>query len=233
MSKLSDTQFIILSNAVRREDGIIELPDHLRRGAAAKVIKRLLANSLIEEVAAKPDMPVWRRDENEGCPYALVVTNAGRLAINAVRVGEKYGGNPAQSEDNDDEAKPRAAASNRKAENPAARPQNRRAGQGNSKKKNVLRHQTKSRSKQKNVLRHQTKSRSKQDEVIAMLGAPAGATITAIMKATGWQQHSVRGFFAGVVRKKLKLKLTSQKTDGGRIYRITTGGAQRATSRRG
>ena len=60
---------------------------------------------------------------------------------------------------------------------------------------------------------------SKQSRVIAMLQSPTGATIAAMMKATGWQQHSVRGFLAGVVRKRLKLKLGSKKVDGNRIYR--------------
>ena len=59
--------------------------------------------------------------------------------------------------------------------------------------------------------------------VIAMLQSPAGATIAAMMKATGWQQHSVRGFLAGVVRKRLKLKLGSKKVDGNRVYHITSG----------
>ena len=61
---------------------------------------------------------------------------------------------------------------------------------------------------------------SKRSRVIAMLRSPAGATIAAMMQATGWQQHSVRGFLAGVVRKRLKLKLGSNKVDGTRVYRV-------------
>jgi hypothetical protein len=72
---------------------------------------------------------------------------------------------------------------------------------------------------------------SKQDGVIAMLRSPAGATIDAMMKATGWQQHSVRGFLAGVVRKRLKLKLGSKKVDGKRVYRIAGGAGDRSESR--
>ena len=69
---------------------------------------------------------------------------------------------------------------------------------------------------------------SKQSRVIAMLQSPTGTTIAAMMKTTGWQQHSVRGFLAGVVRKRLKLKLSSKKVDGNRIYRIA-GASNRKT----
>jgi hypothetical protein len=66
---------------------------------------------------------------------------------------------------------------------------------------------------------------SKQARVIAMLQSPSGATIAEMMDATGWQQHSVRGFLAGVVRKRLKLQLSSKKVDGNRVYQI--GGTDR------
>jgi hypothetical protein len=73
---------------------------------------------------------------------------------------------------------------------------------------------------------------SKQSRVIAILRSPGGATIGAMMKATGWQQHSVRGFLAGTVRKRLKLKLGSKKVDGDRVYQITSGGVGDAATTR-
>ncbi len=61
---------------------------------------------------------------------------------------------------------------------------------------------------------------TKQARIIAMLRTPSGATIASLVAATEWQQHSVRGFLAGVVRKKLGLNLVSELTDKGRLYRI-------------
>jgi len=98
---------------------------------------------------------------------------------------------------------------------------------GPSAKSTVAKRTKARRAKRASKVRKEPRSRSgsKQAKVIGMLQSQRGATIKAIEKATGWQPHSVRGFFAGVVRKRLKLKLTSAKVDDVRIYRIGGGKA--------
>jgi hypothetical protein len=62
---------------------------------------------------------------------------------------------------------------------------------------------------------------TKQDRILSLLNQRNGATIPEMMQATDWQQHSVRGFLAGTVKKKLGLALISSKSDGDlRRYRI-------------
>ncbi len=74
-----------------------------------------------------------------------------------------------------------------------------------------------------------TRPDTKHARILTMLRTPAGATIAAIMTATEWQQHSVRGFLAGVVRKKLGLNLVSEQSDKGRVYRIKDSKASSGT----
>lgn len=65
------------------------------------------------------------------------------------------------------------------------------------------------------------RSGTKQEQLISMLRRPDGATIGEIVKAFGWQPHTVRGAISGALKKKLGLKVTSEKIgDRGRVYRI-------------
>ena len=80
------------------------------------------------------------------------------------------------------------------------------------------------RAARREAARHQQpRANSKQARVLALLRGPSGATIGSVMRSTGWQPHTVRSFLAAVVRKKLGLRLESEKTDGERVYRIAAG----------
>lgn len=80
MPKLTDRQLIVLSKAAARDDGAAVVPDRLNKAAAAKVGASLVARKLMREIRSKPDMPVWREDQ-QGRRMSLIITRAGRNAI--------------------------------------------------------------------------------------------------------------------------------------------------------
>lgn len=192
MTKLSDTQAIILSAAAQRDDSnVLPLPGSLRGGAATKVVGALLKRGLITESTTdsrtKVDAAlnrIWRND-GDGNAILLHITDAGLAAIGI----EPEGGDNAPT--GADEAPSAEAPKDAPAEaEPAPKARTPRTG-------------------------------TKQAKLIEMLRAEGGATIDEIVAETGWQAHTVRGAFAGALKKKLGLEVTSEKVDGrGRVYSL-------------
>ncbi len=193
MTKLSDTQLVILSAAAQREDrNVLPLPGSLRGGAATKVVGALLSRGLIAETITdsrtKADAAlnrIWRNDE-DGNAILLHITDAGLAAIGV----EPESGDSA----------PTGAEEAPSAETPQDAP----AAAGPAPKARTPRTGT------------------KQAKLIEMLRADGGATIDEIVAALDWQAHTARGAMSGALKKKLGLTITSEKIEGrGRAYRIT------------
>ena len=212
--KLSDTQLMILSSASQRTDHAAVLPANLKGSAANKVVNKLLNEKLLQELRAKDDMPVWRRgDDNRA--YSLRITKAGLKAIEVEDVAEASDKNATAALE--EVAVPDVSTAAKSSERPS------RARRSGAKKSAAVS------AKATKASSDRVKADSKQDRVVALLRRPEGATMDALVKETQWQKHSVRGFLAGTVRRKLKLPLLSEKIDGVRNYRIGTAKAAKTT----
>jgi hypothetical protein len=190
MTKLTDTQRVILSKASQRTDRLaLPLPRNIKGGAALKVINPLIQKGLLEEVDANRKLgdPVWRETGDGHC-VTLIITDAGLEAIGIEPNTAPQAGT--RGEEANGTVPASAGASSPPA--PAAAPRERKTREG-----------------------------TKQALVIEMLRRPEGATIAEIAAASDWLHHTIRGFMAGTIKKKLGLEIGSSKEDGrGRVYRL-------------
>jgi hypothetical protein len=175
MTRLTDTQLIVLSNAARREDKAAVAPPGLNKAAAAKVGSSLAARKLMREIRSKPGMPVWREDER-GRRVSLIITRAGRDAIGVVDVGE-----------------PPTAL---KIADP--KPQD----------------------IERPPVRGLPRAGSKQALIVEMLSKDTGATLDALIAATGWLPHTTRAALTGLRKRGYLVERIRDETKGP-LYRIT------------
>jgi hypothetical protein len=176
MTKLTDTQLIVLSSAAKHDEGLATKPINLHAAAAQKVASSLINKGLVREIRAKAsDAPVWH--ENDDGRFALKITKAGREAI---RVEDEEDAAslpaiPAAPKSKNGATKSAGAKSATKA--PAARTQataGRKAGGGDEASSGQLR------------------AGSKQAIIVDLMVRPKGATLDELIKATDWLPHTTR-----------------------------------------
>jgi hypothetical protein len=197
MSKLTDTQLVILSAAGQRDDGTaLPLPKSLKLqgGAVSHVLKSLLKKRLLDEQPTRDNATAWR-ESKDGQRLTLVITNAGRQAI-GIAGGEHSETSATPRGSKRSVGQRRKASESKGATAPSSKAQ---------------------RMESPTAIRTGTKLALLLDH----LQRKGGATIAEAVKVTGWQPHSVRGAISGALKRKLGLAVTSDKVEGrGRVYRI-------------
>ena len=198
MAKLTDTQLIVLSAAAARDDGVAVVPAKMNRAAASKVGASLVTRKLMREVRSKPGMPVWRQDE-DGRPISLIITRAGRDAIGV-------------EEDARAEAQSPSNEPLRETETPTAE---KRSRDGSGEKESI------------DGGAASPRAGTKQALVITMLCAKGGATLNALVDATGWLPHTTRAALTGLRKRGFSIERTREEGSDS-IYRIVSAPAATA-----
>ena len=185
------------------------------------MVAALLARGLArEEVTDRPTRAdsalntVWR-NEADGRAVLLSITPAGLEAIGIEPAGEPAAAPTGDAVDYRSTTAPTRPASRRRARRRPTAPVEAPKKRGRPKKAAAPSE------RERRAAPRKTRDDTKQAQLIAMLRRKEGATIAQIVAATGWQPHTVRGAFAGALKKKLGLTVTSEKVEGGeRVYRI-------------
>src|SRR5437588_958788 len=208
--KLDDAETIILMAAAKREDGVaVPVPDSISAPAdqIARKIKRLIKLSFLQEVTAKLEDGLWRKSADHR-HLTLKITP---LAFEVLGLDIPDSMKPTETEQLERTTEPAASS-------PAPKKTSKASASRGKVKKAAQNKPAKVSREPKKAKQRRT---SKTETILSLLERAKGTSLDEIMKATGWQAHSVRGFLSAVVKKKLRLKLMSEENDEGlRRYRI-------------
>jgi hypothetical protein len=200
MTKLTDTQLIILSAAAQRDDrGVAAIDDRSETRAA---ITKLLKAKLLQTVARTGELAFWETGK-DGAKLSLAITPVGLRAIG--------------DEDGDEAAKTvtRAKSAPKASSGKAAK-----AAPGKKKPSAKTAQSGKPAKAKSGGATSPVRAGTKLATVIGLLRRAKGASIAEIMQATGWQAHSVRGAMSGALKTKLGLNVVSEVIADVRRYRI-------------
>lgn len=191
MARLTDTQLTVLSSGAARADGIAIVPAKMNKANSSKVGVSLVARKLMRELRSKPGVPVWRQDD-DGRSISLMITRAGREAIG---VDEKQEAKQASSSDG----------------KPGSRSPTHSRSDGS--KTSI--------STPFPLSATSPRPGSKQALVTEMLSAHAGATLDALIEATGWLPRTTRAALTGLRKRGLPIQ-RSREAGEASIYRIAS-----------
>ena len=210
MTKLTDTQLIVLSSAAKHDEGLATRPANLNAAAAMKVASSFIDKGLAREIRAEADAPVWH--ENDDGRFALKITRAGRDAIGV------------EDEEAQDDASASAAPAAPKAKKSGSKPAPKRDAQKGSW------HAPKARTSplaEAESLPDRFRAGSKQAKIVDLMKRAKGATLDELVEATDWLPHTTRAALTGLRKRGLTVERVKDDARGS-VYRIKSDRAAKA-----